>query len=441
MTFSATLCKKSRQSAFFQLAALGAIAFSNLLQAQEAGNQRPPKAQISRSAEELFQRMGDQWKIDFDNAIGGYVVRIFNFVDEKDSKQQIARFRKNFEESKKIRIANIQTLGGHVDEAAIDAEMEKNIAELSTTFSVRGLETLAVRYFQQGNWYRIEQFNLPNDAALDHLRDELKSGTIQFEPTYVRTWNGQQYAEIVTQSRNSNRKPQGSTIQQAVERSASSPQAVGALSYDDRAAGVCNFTTYARDDAADPKSLGNMAEKGFPVTTSTSQTRDGDPAVLLRIGLPDTVSFYTEFTVLPTKGYCVTSSFMKVNGAKVNRAEYGDFVETSSGVWMPTRIMRESRKFDEHQVPYLATKTELLAFEAPKTNVNLPASTFDLASSKEFKALPLSTRLLPQGNAYLEKPVLTPPTFRRVFLIVANLLVIGALLGFWLYRRHGRELR
>ncbi len=379
--------------------------------------------------------MHSQGTINFDNAIGGYVVRIFNHVTNADNTAQLASVRKGLEEAKGYRIANERTLGRTVDEAALDAEIEANIAEMSTKLSGRGLETFAARYSQQGTSYRIEQFSLSNKVDLGGLRDALKDGKIPFKPSYSRTWNGKQFASIV--GAGGDPTLEQSNLQKSRKPTASGPFA--ALSYEDRGA-LPKFTTYARDSAADPTLLKKMADQGFPATTEVSQTKEGDDAIVLRVGTPGSVSMYLEVTVLPTKGYCVYSASMKVGGAVLSHDEFRDFVQTSAGFWLPLRIVREAYKLDERQVPYLFSKEEVVAFEPPKTNVALADTVFDLASSSEFKALPFSTHLLPQGSPLIKvsDAVASDRLYRLVFLI-GNVIVIAAIVGFWFRRKLARR--
>jgi len=367
---------------------------------------------VSDRAAELFSRMHEQGEIDFDTAIGGYVVRIFNHVPEEKVEADMANLRKALEDAKEIRIANERALGRKPNEEALDAEIEANIAEMLAKDAGDGLQTFAARYLQKGDSYRIEQFALPNDISLDQLQKDLKNGDISFKPTYTRTWNEKQYAEISGE--------------------------FSALSYDNRAAGLVKFTKYSRDSAMDLDLLETITNQvGSSASVVDSKTQSGDAAVILRVGSPKAVSVYLEITVLPTKGYCVQSAHTKIKGAVMSREESRGFVETSAGFWLPTKVTRESYRLDANQVPYLSSKEELIAFEPPKTNVPLADSTFDLASSNEFKALPQLTHLLPQGDPYIKKQNLDDQTdgLGRIFLILVNVFVVAALLGLWIYRR------
>ena len=254
-----------------------------------------------------------------------------------------------------------------------------------------GLLTYAVRYSQKGECYRIEQFALPNEVPLDRLCQRLKDGEILFKPTYIRTWNKQQYAEILYTG-----SVPTANLDDSKQKSSSSAAGYAAISFDNRAVGVMKFTTYARDSAVDLTALEKITKAfGSPATVVDEKTENGEDAVILKVGSPESLSLYLEVTVLPAKGYCVESSYTKIKGAVMAREKFADFVKTSAGFWLPTKVIKEGYSLDAKQVPYLFSKEEFLAFEVPQTNVPLPESTFDLGSSKEFKALPQLKHLLP----------------------------------------------
>lgn len=390
------------------------------------------RGQVSEQAAELFNRMHEQGALGFETAIGGYVYRVFNHVPAEKPKTDLANMRKALEQAKEIRIKNEQALGRTPDVAALDAEIESNLAEIIARDPGKGYQTYAVRYSQRGERYRIEQFALPNDVPLNQLCEELKSGEVSFKPTYIRTWNDKQYAEILF--------PESASTASMDDYKTREPskKGFGALSFDNRAAGVVRFTAFGRDAAIDPNLLKTMTSQlGSPATVAEAKTATGDDALVLRVGSPESVSLYLEVTVLPAKGYVIQSAHTKIKGAVMARDDFGGFVQTSAGFWLPTRVTKENFQLDDSQSPFLFSKEEFMAFETPQTNVPLDENTFDLGSSEEFKALPQLKHLLPKGDPYI-KPMATPSpvSSSRTFLIAAiNIFVIGGMVSFWFYRR------
>lgn len=367
---------------------------------------------------ELVRRMHGLSKTRFTTARGAYVYRIFNDTPDAKREAEIAQLREALTKARQIRMANETTLGRRVDEAALDREIEANIAEFSAKQSKDGLQTIAVKYTQEGDSYRIEQFNLPNDVPLSTLAQELKSGSRKCEYTYTRTWNGALYAELLHDSE--------------------SNRTVPAMGYDNRAKEVVKFTTFSRTDMSDPAFLEKLSAKGHSAKVRESKTQMGEIGFVLEVGDPDVTPIHLEIMCLPEKGYCVESASTRFQGKLLARDQYGEFVKTKAGFWLPTAVERETYGSDRLRSHFLRTREEMLAFELPETNVKLEAGVFDLSESVEFKAHPLSTHLLPRKNPYLERPAPQAFHFKRATLIVAANLMGFLALVFWIWSRHFR---
>lgn len=409
----------------------------SLLAAAKA--QSPPggpqaDAQVSRDAATLFDRMAEQSAIGFDNAVGCYIVRRFDHTSNSEREQKVADMRKALEKANSYRIANERRLGREVDEAVLQAEIEANVSEFSKGLFARELQTYIEKYYIQGESYRLEQMPLPDDVDLDDLLAGIVSAKIAFTPTYVRTWDGKQYAEIVRDvAKRESAKPSSD-----VNQKARPPEAFATLSYENLGA-MPKFTTYGRDSTSDPRFLSNAAEKGYPSNTEHVRTEDGDDAIKLTVNVPESLSLYLEVVVLPAKGYTTRSSYLKVRGAVLSREECREFVQTTAGFWLPTRLVREAYKLDTRQVPYLSSKEELLAVEPPRTNVPLPTGIFDLPSTEEWKALPLSRHLLPQGSPLLEEaPLVRNGGWAPRLFFVINAIIVVALAAYLVHHRRAK---
>lgn len=376
----------------------------------------------SLTARELFGRMHSHAILPFDSAIGGYVVRIYNHI-EGSHESTLANARASFEGAMKIRMANERALGRPVDEEAMKERLERDYADFAASLQKDRLVTIAVRYTQQGDNYRIEQFDLDNETALEELADDLANGVIPFESRYTRTWNGAEYAEI-------NQQPTASADEQ------NSTRPLAAASYEDRASNETRFTSYARNAARDLQTLEPLLQQGLPSTVEAVMLPEGEKALRLQIGDPESVSLYFDSVVLPSRSYCVKSSSLRLNGAIMSREEHDGFVSTSAGFWLPTRGFTEAYRLDQRQVPYLSSKEEYVAFDPPETNVAVPAGSFDLAETTEFRAAAQSTHLLPQP-ALISRTELPPQSKGgiRNLLFALNLLVVVAGGVYWFLQK------
>ena len=337
----------------------------------------------------LLQRMRMQAVQIETNAVGGYVQRIYANRSDAEMATQLTSVRSALEKAKQSRISNDRKNNFKSDLAAMDREMEENFASLKKQLvSKQTGTTIAVRYFQQKHEYRVEQFDLNNDDPLDKLAFDLKSGKIKFAPTYTRTWNGKEYAELFLDNRS----------KETLIENAEVNQSHAALGNKNKEGNLVRFTRFGRDSADDPDTLLRLTKDGAAAVVEVTKVGTGEDAYVLKVGDPSSLAVYLEMVVLPGKGYCVESSKVKVGGIVMSREAYSEFDQTSAGFWLPKTIMREQHKLDQKQTPVLYSKEELIAFEPPKTNVVLEKGVFSLSESDEFKALPLSTRLHPKNN-------------------------------------------
>lgn len=398
--------------------------------AAQQGPRPPSPGEISSAAQQVFNRMRDEGAVEWDTAVAGYVSRTYAYVSEADDTNLRATLRKGIENAQQIRIKNMEAVGIKPNLAAIKKQTEANIAEAIAANSHRGDQTIAVRYWQAGKSYRAEQFPLPNDVSLSDLAQRLKTGEIEFKPTFTRTWNGKQYAEL------SLMRP-AETAKTSPRNADRRPAAIAAIAFENRGA-LPKFMSYAQmEGGADI--LGKLADRGFGSEAVPTKTSEGDDAIVLKIGKPGSVAFYAETTVLPAKGYATYSAVVKVRGAVVSNEQYRGFVRTSAGIWLPTRILREKYALDKDQVPYLASKEEAVAFEPPRTDVPLSPEIFELASSREFKAARLSTQYLPQASPYLAPRAglgARSSSFPwRMIALLANAIILAVLAAWWYRRR------
>lgn len=137
------------------------------------------------------------------------------------------------------------------------------------------------------------------------------------------------------------------------------------------------FLIYGRE--VESKDLLNLFRKqGQPISIEKTNWNGNEEALLLRIGEKGSVGFLMEMTILPNKGYVLAHSRVTWGGAPQLEEEYGNFVQTSAGFWIPLKIKRLAYKLSKNQVPFISSSVEMVALEEPKVNVKINDDIFDL---------------------------------------------------------------
>jgi hypothetical protein len=136
------------------------------------------------------------------------------------------------------------------------------------------------------------------------------------------------------------------------------------------------FLAYGRE-VESKNLLKLLREQGQPVSIEKTSWNGNEEALLLRIGEKGSVGFLMEMTILPNKGYVLARSRAMWGGAPQVEEEYGDFIQTSAGFWVPLKIKRLAYKLSENQVPFISSSVEMIAIEEPKVNIEIADSIFD----------------------------------------------------------------
>jgi len=373
----------------------------------------------------LFQRMRLHSVQTEINVIGGYVQKTSTNASDAKMAGDLESVRSAMEKAKQVRVSNDQKNKVKTNLEALDLRMEADFASLKKQMlQKQNATTVAVRYFQEKDKYRIEQFDLNNDESLERLALDLESGKTKFLPTFTRTWNGKEYAELFLDNRSAD------SLKETQEMNGT----YAAFGFNNKAANVLRFTKFSRDSADDPLIFLKLTKDGKVLNVDVIKAANGDDAYILRSGNPASLALYMEVVVLPRMGYCVESSLLKIGGVILSRETYGGFVETSAGFWLPKSISREQYRLDEKQVPVLVSKEELVAFEVPKTNVELTNSVFELSKSDEFKSKPLSDHLLPKRELSTGATIPNKSPGWRPLIIGLNVFLFIACVSIYVYR-------
>ncbi len=150
----------------------------------------------------LMRRMRENGTRREDNAIGGYVQRIYNDVSDSKMEEKLGSIRSTMEKAKESRIAIELKNNVKSDLVALNRQLEEDFASLKRQLTNSQTTTsIAVRFTQQKYDYRVEQFDLNHEDDLEKLAADLSSGKIKFVSTYTRTWNGKEYAELFLDNR------------------------------------------------------------------------------------------------------------------------------------------------------------------------------------------------------------------------------------------------
>ena len=197
-------------------------------------------------AELLVQRMREHGVRSERNAIGGYVQRIYNNVSNSTMEVKLESIKSTMEKAKASRIEFERKNNIKSDLDALNRQMEEDFASLKKQLTDnQTTTTIAVRFTQQKYDYRVEQFDLNHEDKLEKLASDLRSGKTKFVPTYTRTWNGKEYAELFLDNRA--KDPQAKP--QELDGS------FAALGYKNKAGDLVRFTRISRDSVDDPKSF------------------------------------------------------------------------------------------------------------------------------------------------------------------------------------------
>jgi hypothetical protein len=327
------------------------------------------------SADDLISRVHIASTTEFRNAVGYYVVRHYAKHDEEKDAKAIEEVRLALEDSLEERIRNDKKFGVTTNVEKIREENLSALDDLEKIYKETAT-TEVVRYTVEGDNYRIERVFVSNAESLEKIRQNVLAGQIDLSASNVLTWNGKVSAEIIAlNTETSTGKDRLSNENSDNLRSSISYGKIGKLP---------EFMDYGRY-VKDEKIFDLFKGQKLPLSTA-SITIDGEQGVLLRVGSKNTEGFLLETSVLPSKGYVVAFSRVKVNDAVMTEDHYRDFVKVNDGSWLPTRITKTNYKIDQQGVPYVATKKELLAIESPMLNVELPKDFFDLANTKEFQS-------------------------------------------------------
>jgi hypothetical protein len=140
------------------------------------------------------------------------------------------------------------------------------------------------------------------------------------------------------------------------------------------------FLAYGRE-MPEPQVIEAIRAQRITMAVQKARSKDGDDALMLKVGEPGTIGVYIEMTVLPDKGYVTSETVIKLGGATVYHDEYHDYVLTTAGFHVPLRIDIKGYSFTTAGVPTLLSQTQLIALAPPEMNQPLDDSAFSIVPS------------------------------------------------------------
>jgi len=302
------------------------------------------------SPEELYNRMRQNAQIQARTGYGKFARRVYNDPQLKSEAERRAEIDETIKQitasAEKLQPRERQKRLSQIPDIRLSLEKQ----------SKSTLNTTVQAYYVSGSKHRTETWAQSNEDPLDAFRGyEFK---LDVESASVDVWNGQYTARLTRMAQSVEEQPHDLLI-----LTSDKPRPL-------------DFLAFGRE--VPDNLLDTFREQGHPICVESTVTKDGEEALILRIGEKGTIGFLLETVVLPNKGYSIAESSVMMYGAPQVREEYSDFVQTSAGFWVPMKIRREAYKLSEHKVPVLSSRLEMIALEEPKVNVSIDDKLFDL---------------------------------------------------------------
>ncbi len=309
--------------------------------------------------EELYDRVWQNAQVQSQSAQGRYLRRVFNIG-------------KSAEQVRTETDATIQQIEAQQPERS-PRERQRMSDQLPAIRSQ--LESQAQRttwtsidtYRVKGDKYRVDRSFLPDDKPLSELVSAAGQAVEGVASPYTHVWNGQ-FASILDRAT----ETAGST---------GSDLRVDRLVLTSDRPDIPTFLAFGRT-APDRNLVATFKSQGFPVTVEPRQTEEGE-ALVLKVGDERSVSLYLEAVVLPAKGYVVSDSMVKMQGAVQMREKFRRFVRTNAGFWVPMEVDTEAYRLSPQGVPQISSHLELVAIEPPQVDIPIEDKVFDLTPRRD----------------------------------------------------------
>jgi hypothetical protein len=308
--------------------------------------------EVAISPDQLCARMAATAAVRIDSIEGRYVRRAF-----------LPEARGPDEVKAEVEHTLAQMEAAHATKGRDDlARFQKQKSDLRTSLVAQFGKTSwasVENYHISGNEFRIDRHILKYASMASLLKDETALGE---PPETCIIWDGSKSIQTDNDSAQF-RTTDGNELSGVRE-------IIGAIK-----PGIPQLETYGRD-FTDSTLIDELKKGNYPIIVREGKTTDGEDSLTLQVGHPGTVGFYSEITVLPSKGYVQSSAFIKVGNVVISKSDYSGYVEASPGIWIPTRIVLESRRIGPDGVPMPASELELVALGLPKINVALSEDLF-----------------------------------------------------------------
>lgn len=315
-------------------------------------------AETDLSPSELYQKVFTSSEVQVSALEGAYARKLYN-NSASDSEQIEKQVEEVINRLREQRRDNPQLM------KELDSQIESMRADLRRQFGSKVYVTRD-QYRTSGGQYRLDRQDLSDTNNYESIDDVASEVIDHTEINLIEIWNGEF---------TSSRIPGSSTGEVSAKG-----QFVDRLELRDEAPEMLSPITFGRA-FNDSTLIETLEDVGYPTSVISTTSWENEPALKLSVGLPDSVTFYMELIVLPHKNYVVSEGKVRQGGTDRVVEKYGQYVEISEGVWVPQVVDMEAWKLNEHGQPYLSSKLELLAIEAPTTEVKFSESIFDLNQS------------------------------------------------------------
>lgn len=323
------------------------------------------------SIEDALKLLKSQQKVGDTSVVTNYVVRHTepSGTLAEEEEKAVALVKESLDQAREMRIKNDRSFGVEPDIKALEANDAATLKEYRQKFRKNftgGVRTYASRVTVAGANWREERMTLPNDRPIEDVVELVQEQG--FRPDFVETWNGERCAYL---------KRPAAAKQQSYEVNPTKSGYAGVRSQQPSSPSILNSVATG-PLAADSVEAMKKANVDFQATRSDTT---------LTINVTGPVTFPQEMTAsfAVNYGYAMTKLTVKIRGQVIRSDEYSDFYKTKSGLWIPQRVVVETR---DAKTGKLKHSTEQIAFDKPVTDVQLPSDSFDLAETEEFKSLP-----------------------------------------------------
>ncbi len=363
-------------------------------------------------------------------AQGGYVVRLYEQKKsaDKDFEMQVNRTRLALENARKIRIENERAFGREPNIKDLEDSDARSLEDFKNKIKpllARTTKTYAARYFVSGDMWREERMPLPDDVPLSELVKYVQEHG--FKPNFIDCWNGHESAQL--------KRPLDVLKYPFANPDLNHGYSV--LSYN--AKDAPNVFSRAIQQIFTTERIDLLEKSGHQFQAQLLPGRQGDLIITMLPSDKDAAIITVTFD--GPSGYYLSKSVTEIDGNIIHLEHNTNFIKTSTGFSIPRSLLLEVRSNKTFDV---TNSIEHLAFERPQTGIVFDDALFNLASTEEFKSLPLDRSFLPQPPARIfpKKQVLDSSStsegsgFDRFWLVTLNIAFIIVVITIWLAKRY-----